>query len=132
MRSSKIIYMVFISSVIAIFTINYYFENFAVVPGVSREEAEVLVSKEFNKELNGYRPKDGYVPNTEIAIDIATSVWKGIYGKERISAQSPYFAYLINDIWMVSGSFSKFAKGGTAKALISRETGEILYVSHDR
>ena len=74
--------------------------------------------------------KNGLVPDKETAIKIAVSNWTPIYGKEQIEFESPYFAYLVDDYWVVTGSLPTGYKGGTAKAIISKFTGEIVHVTH--
>jgi hypothetical protein len=97
-----------------------------------RKWAEEYALKISKGEVKNYKPKSGYVPNKEVAISIALSVWEPIYGKEKIAKQAPYFAYLVGDIWVVTGSLPKGSVGGTAKAVISKDTGEVKHIIHHK
>ena len=79
------------------------------------------------------RPKDGYVPNAETAINIAVAVWTPIYGAENIARQKPYRARLGTDgIWGVEGSLPEGWLGGVALAEIAKVDGRIMRVSHGK
>lgn len=81
--------------------------------------------------LGKHSPSEGFVPNKETAIAIAVAVWKPIYGDEPIKRQAPYRATLVDGIWVVRGNMKGLAPGGTAKALIRQDTGEILQTIHE-
>lgn len=85
-----------------------------------------------NMVPSGYKSSIEYIPDIETAIAVAVSIWNAIYGTERINRQSPYFAYLIEDYWVVTGSLPEGALGGSAKAIIQKSTGEILQVLHSQ
>ncbi|MFB0519952.1 MAG: NTF2 fold immunity protein, partial [Desulfatiglandales bacterium] len=83
----------------------------------------------------GYHPESGFVPNAEVAIAIAVSVWEPIYGKEHIAKQAPYFAYEVKGYWVVQGTLppappGHIVVGGTAKAIIEKRTGKVIHVIH--
>lgn len=83
--------------------------------------------------IHNYKPKAGYVPNAETAIKIAVAVWEPIYGQERIAAEKPYKATLVNGVWVIEGSLSnEHALGGVAIAEISKDDGKVLRVSHGK
>lgn len=82
-------------------------------------------------EVRKYIPPEGYVPDKKTAISIAVAVWEPIYGKEQIAGEAPYQANLVDGVWVVSGSLPRLSIGGTAKALIKKDTGEILQVIHE-
>jgi len=93
--------------------------------------AAITVAAEETKKHN-YIPDEGYVPNAETAIRIAETVWLPIYG-ERINEKKPFNATLKDGIWTVEGTLpAKYTKGGVPVAEISKETGEILRVSHGK
>jgi len=88
-------------------------------------------ASEFKKSRDGgYKLERGYVPDEKTAIAIAVSVWKPIYGDSSIEMQAPYFAYLVDDLWIVTGSLPKWTKGGTAKAIIDKNNGKVLHIMH--
>jgi len=83
-------------------------------------------------QKHNYKPDEGYVPNAETAIRIAEAVWLPIYG-ERITEKKPSNATLENGIWTVEGTLPpKYTKGGVPVAEISKETGEVLRISHGK
>lgn len=82
-------------------------------------------------EVLRYIAPEGYVPDKKTAITIAVAVWEPIYGKEQIAGEAPYQANLVDGVWVVSGSLPGLSIGGTAKALIKKDTGEILQVIHE-
>ncbi len=79
-----------------------------------------------------YSRKGGFVPDEQTAIAIAVAVWKPIFGNDNIENQKPWRAYLVNDTWIVIGSLPEGYSGGVAWAGISKQTGEILHVTHDK
>ena len=99
---------------------------------VDRNSAIDYVSRVKRGEVESYKPKDGFVPNKEVAISIAVSVWEVIYGKDQIADQAPYTAHLVDNIWMVSGSLKQNTAGGTATALISKDSGKVLHIIHHK
>jgi len=73
----------------------------------------------------GYsKPYEGFVPDTETAIKIATAVMEPIWGKKNVAAHGPYHAELIDGVWIVTGSVPK--AGFTLKARISKDNGRVL------
>jgi len=89
----------------------------------------ILISAAAEKSA-AFRPKDGFVPNKEVAVKIAVAVWEPIYGSERIAAEKPYEARLTNGVWIVHGSLAAGALVGVAEAQISKDDGRILGVRH--
>lgn len=83
-------------------------------------------------QKHNYKPKEGYVPDEETAINIAVAVWIPIYGKEQIESEKPYKAVLENDIWHVTGSLPEGWRGGVAGAEISKDNGRIIRISHGK
>jgi len=80
---------------------------------------------------NNYKQREeGYVPDSATAIKIAEAVWIPIYGKETLRDEKPFKARLVNGVWIVDGTLPKGARGGTAYAEISKESGCILKVTH--
>lgn len=86
---------------------------------------------------HNFVPPEGYVPNEATAKIIAETVWSSIYGKDQIDSQKPFKAELIDGIWHMEGSLEKGRQGltvigGVAKMQISKQTGEIVRVSHSK
>jgi hypothetical protein len=95
-------------------------------------------------ENHGVKPSGGFVPDEETAIKIAVAVWTPIYGKQNIEDQKPYKAELKNNVWHVYGSlppdkeikdkngnvFMETSLGGVAEAMIEKNTGQILKITH--
>ena len=90
----------------------------------------ILVTGTVVAQQHDFKPRDGYVPNSEVAIKIAVAVWEPIYGKGNIAKQAPYHAVLAGSVWTVEGTLPKGALGGVATADIAKEDGKVLRVSH--
>ena len=78
----------------------------------------------------GYRPRDGFVPDSATAVRIAVAVWIPIYGASQIRSEQPYIAKLNKDVWTVTGTLPQGSVGGTAEARIAKRDGRILFVIH--
>ncbi len=86
---------------------------------------------------DSYKPKDGFVPNSETAIAIAEAVLKPIYGVDKINSERPFTSEFKDGVWVVSGSLQRgtsnvAVKGGVAMIEISKADGRILRVSHGK
>jgi hypothetical protein len=87
----------------------------------------------------GFVPKEGFVPNGEVAKAIAEAVLSPVYGKETVISERPFKVKLDGDIWVVSGSVpcvnpppGATCPGGSAEVRISKKTGQILYMTHSQ
>lgn len=87
----------------------------------------------------GFVPKEGFVPNREVAEAVAEAVLSPVYGKETILAEHPFTAKLHGDVWVVSGSVpcvspppGATCPGGSAEVRISKKTGQIMYMTHSQ
>ena len=85
----------------------------------------------------GFVPKEGFVPNGDVAKAIAEAVLSPVYGTEAIISERPFHVKLDGDIWIVSGSVpcvdppaGATCPGGAAEVRISKKTGQILYMIH--
>jgi hypothetical protein len=59
-------------------------------------------------------PKDGYVPSSDTAVQIAEAVLIPVYGKNKIESERPFTAELKDGVWTVSGTLHcPDGKGGT-------------------
>jgi len=83
------------------------------------------------KNLSGYVPKTGFVPNAATAIKIAEAVWFPIYGKS-IYTKKPYKVSLKNNIWIVEGSIPANHVGGVPYIEIQKTDARILKVMHSK
>jgi hypothetical protein len=79
-----------------------------------------------------YKPPGGYVPDGATVIKIAVAVWEPIYGHAQIESEAPYSAKLKNGVWFVAGHLPEGWVGGVAEIEISKESGEILRLSHGK
>ena len=76
------------------------------------------------------RPKNGFVPNAEIAERIAEAVASGLYGESTAAQERPFRARLNGDIWTVMGTLPHLSLGGVAIVQINRDDGRILFAHH--
>ncbi len=96
----------------------------------------LLFAQQKKPDINGYHPKDGFVPDEKTACSIAEAIWLPIYGKD-VLANKPFKAKLYdNNIWVVEGSPKKIlfiqVAGGTPYAEIDKDTGMIIKVTHSK
>jgi hypothetical protein len=85
----------------------------------------------------GYRPKQGYVPDSATAVKIAEAVLIPVYGKEHIESEEPFTAKLKNEVWTVQGTLhcpdgKANCFGGVAEVQISKDDARILSVIHGK
>jgi hypothetical protein len=113
-------------------------EVFIVVESQTIDETDYTAGKSMfpsdYSDDEGYVPTDGFVPTPEIAVQIATSVLNGIYGKENIDDEKPFFAHLENGVWIIEGSMESDPniKGGVAYIEMRKSNAEILKVVHGK
>lgn len=96
----------------------------------------LFFAQERQSEIDGYHPKNGFVPDDKTACMIAEAIWLPIYGKD-VLANKPFKAKLYdNKIWIIEGSPKRIlfiqVAGGTPYAEIDKENGMIIKVSHSK
>jgi hypothetical protein len=101
------------------------------IPIVLLTLAVAVLGRDDDQKHN-FVPKDGYVPNKEVAIKIAVAVWEPIYGAEKIAAEKPFRVTLAEEVWTVKGSLPDGMKGGVALAEISKRDGRVIRISHGK
>ncbi|MBB1140691.1 YbbC/YhhH family protein [Myroides sp. WP-1] len=83
--------------------------------------------------FDGIDKTEGYVPNADIAVQIAESILFNIYKKELIIEQRPYNVFFKNNsVWCVEGNLSKEMDGGVFYIEIRKSDGAILKVLHTK
>jgi len=84
----------------------------------------------------GYKPKSGYVPDSQTAVKVAEAVLLPIYGKEKIESERPFTAKLKDGVWTVTGMLhcpnGNTCDGGVAEVRISKDDARILYMLHGK
>lgn len=82
---------------------------------------------------NGFIPSEGFVPTKETAIKIAETIWLPIYG-ETIYEKKPFEVSFDeeNQCWYVQGTLPDNTLGGVPEIVMTKSTGEILYVNHSK
>lgn len=87
----------------------------------------------------GYKPKEGYVPDSATAVKIAEAVLIPVYGKKQIESEEPFTAKLKDGVWTVYGTLrcpdgkggtTTICVGGVAEIRISKDDARILSMSH--
>ena len=87
----------------------------------------------------GYKPKGGYVPDSQTAVKIAEAVLIPAYGEKQIRSEEPFTAQLEGDVWTIGGTlrcpdgkggFTTDCDGGTAVIKLSKSDGRILFMMH--
>lgn len=76
---------------------------------------------------------DGFVADENTALIIADAVLRSVYG-DVIDNEKPFNIKLVeNDtVWLISGTLPTGYLGGVAYIKISKETGEILGITHTK
>jgi hypothetical protein len=83
----------------------------------------------------GYKPRQGYVPNSATAARIAEAVLIPVYGKKQIESEEPFTAKLKNGVWTARGTLhcpngAAHCVGGVAVVQISKTDARILSMAH--
>jgi NTF2 fold immunity protein of polymorphic toxin system component len=87
----------------------------------------------------GYKPKEGYVPDSATAARIAEAVLIPVYGDKQIESEKPFTAKLKDGVWIVSGTLrcpdgkggtTSDCVGGVAVVQISKVDARILSMVH--
>lgn len=89
----------------------------------------------------GYKPKSGYVPDSETAVKIAKAVLIPVYGEKQINSERPFTAKLHEDVWTVTGTLrcsdgkggtTTSCDGGVAEVRIAKDDGRVLFMMHGK
>ena len=87
----------------------------------------------------GSAPKEGYVPSSDTAVQIAEAVLIPVYGKKQIESERPFSAKLKDGVWTVSGTLrcpdgkggtTTHCVGGVAVVEISKADARVLSMIH--
>ena len=87
----------------------------------------------------GYRPKSGYVADSETAVKIAEAVLIPVSGQKQIESERPFVARLKDGVWTVGGTLhcpgekgvnTISCDGGTAEVRIAKDDGHVLFMTH--
>lgn len=87
----------------------------------------------------GYKPRQGYVPDSATAVKVAEAVLLPVYGEKQIESERPFTAKLRNEVWTVAGTLhcpdgkggiTTDCVGGVAVVRISKIDARILSMIH--
>jgi NTF2 fold immunity protein of polymorphic toxin system component len=87
----------------------------------------------------GYKPKSGFVPDSNTALRIAEAVLVPVYGQKHIDSEKPFTANLKDGVWTISGTLrcpdgkvgtTTFCDGGVATVKISKDDARVLEMVH--
>ena len=87
----------------------------------------------------GYRPKEGYVPDAATAVRMAEAVLAPVYGEKQIESEGPFTAKLKDDAWTISGTLccpdgkgdiTTRCAGGVAVVEISKTDARVITMIH--
>lgn len=85
------------------------------------------------KNDDDWRPKNGFVPNEEVAREIAETILLPIYGADIIIPQKPFDVYLVGDsLWVITGKPDTTVLGGTVYVEIDKRSCCIYKVTHGK
>ena len=103
-----------------------------VIPALAQEPVSASKS-------HGYKPKGGFVSDSQTAVKIAEAVLIPVYGEKQIRSEEPFTAVLKGDVWTIDGTlrcpdgkggFTTDCDGGTAVVKVSKSDGRILFMMH--
>jgi hypothetical protein len=85
----------------------------------------------------GYRPKEGYVPDSATALRVGEAVLVPVYGVKHIESEKPFTATLKHDVWTIQGTLHcsdglALCDRGVAEVRISKADGRILFMNHGK
>jgi len=88
----------------------------------------------------GYKPAQGFVPDSATAVKIAEAVQIPAYGEREVTAERPFHAALKDDVWIVEGTLhcpgardnSAGCSGGVATVHILKADGRVLLMFHGK
>ena len=80
----------------------------------------------------GYVPPEGFIPNPEVASQVAKAILVPIYGEAQIKLEMPFRIQLRGDVWVIDGReyLPKNVLGGYVHMELSRRDGRVLCVMH--
>jgi hypothetical protein len=81
---------------------------------------------------DGYQPPQSMVKDTVVAERLAEVILESVYGRDVIRREKPFHAELRGDVWVVTGTLAPGMKGGVAEIHISKKTGEVVYLIHEK
>jgi hypothetical protein len=104
----------------------------ATIPALAQQHGSTSKS-------HGYKPADGFVPDSQTAVRIAEAVLIPVYGEKQIRSEEPFTGQLKGDVWTVGGTlrcpdgkggFTTDCDGGVAVVKLSKTDGRILFMLH--
>ena len=81
-------------------------------------------------KAKSYMPAEGYIPDAETAISVATAISMPIYGKKVIDSELPLRAELKGGVWTIIGTFHGTGTGGEVIVQLNKRTGAVVFVTH--
>jgi hypothetical protein len=102
----------------------------ALIAGLSATSCTSLT-----REEPAFIPKDGFIPNEQVARDVAGTILSEVYGRQAIEQQKPLKVSLKNGVWHVEGTLppapkGHLAVGGVAKILIEKRKATVISAQH--
>jgi hypothetical protein len=83
--------------------------------------------------FNGSSSEKNLLVNKEMAADIAEPILFSTYGRSQIVEQRPYRRCLIDNYWMITGTFQrKYSFGGTFLIILDARTSKVIKVTHGK
>jgi hypothetical protein len=90
-------------------------------------------------KAHGFKPTDGFVPDSQTTVKIAEAVLIPVYGEKQIRSEEPFTGQLKGDVWTVGGAlrcpdgkggFTTDCLGGVAVVKLSKTDGRVLFMMH--
>lgn len=78
-----------------------------------------------------YKPTGGIVPNAKVALQIALPILVQVYGKQILNDMPVSITLTRKNNWLLAGHV-KSTLGGSFIMVINKETGQVLYLNHEK
>ena len=86
----------------------------------------------FYRQNRGHIPKQGFVPDKETAVRIATAILDAHYPDSKYKETPVLATYNILGYWHVVGTLPEDTLGGVPEIKIRKSDGRILYMNHGK
>ncbi len=79
-----------------------------------------------------YVPVGGYIKDKDVALKVAEAILDSVYGTDLIAKEKPLVVSLKGNVWTINGTLKAGYKGGVAEIRISKTSGKVLYLNHEK
>lgn len=84
------------------------------------------------QSVQGYQPPEGIIPDRFVALQVAETILRKIYGEDIINRQKPFHVESVHDYWVIQGQLETGRRGGVATLVLERSNGAVRLLTHGR